>query len=145
MGYASATTDAVTYGLVGSAYGLNITQAQIQANLDAASAWADTCLRGRYKLPLLQPYDPALVRAVVHIARYEILALRGFDEENAADKNVVDSNTRAIEFLNAIQRQEKHLAAVESGSASPGIVNPTVTSSSTICFNTTRTAPNRGL
>jgi phage gp36-like protein len=139
MGYATLA-DATTYGLVPSAYGLNITTAQIQSNLDAASAWADTCLRGRYKpCPLLPPFDPALVRAVVHIARYEILSLRGFVE----DKNVIDSRDAAVVFLNEVERQSKHLA-VAADAVTPSLPSPLVTSSSTISFNTTTTSSNRG-
>lgn len=107
-------TDATTYGLVPSAYGLNITTAQIQANLDARSDWADTRLGGRYSLPILAPYPAALVRAVVHMARYDLLSLRGFDESNAADKNVVDACKAAEKLLDDVLRQQAHLNVIES-------------------------------
>lgn len=107
-------TDAVTFGLVPSAYGLNITAPQIQANLDAASDEADDFMGARYSLPLLPPVPLSIVRGVVHIARYHVLALRGFDESNPADQNVVKMYEAARKFFGEIRNQSLHPKVVES-------------------------------
>jgi hypothetical protein len=110
--YASLT-DAENFGLIPGAFGLNITAGQIQANLDARSDWADTRMAARYSMPILAPYPASLVMAVVHMARYDILALRGFDEANAADKIVIQSFERAEKLLNDVQRQQAHFVGIK--------------------------------
>jgi phage gp36-like protein len=107
-------TDATNFGLVPGAYGLNITASQIQANLDAASDEADDFMGARYSLPLLPPIPLSIVRGVVHIARYHILALRGFDEANPADQNVVKMYEAARKFFGEVRNQSMHPKVVES-------------------------------
>lgn len=111
--YASLT-DATTYGLVSSALGLNLTAAQIQANLDANSDVADGYMGARYSLPLLAPIPLAIVRGVVHMARYDLLSLRGFDETNASDKNVINTRNEAIKMFEMIRNQAFHPHVIES-------------------------------
>jgi phage gp36-like protein len=106
--------DAETFGLLPGALGLNITVAQIQSNLDAASDEADDFMGARYSLPLLPPIPLSIVRGVVHIARYHILALRGFDETNAADQNVIKMYEAARKFFGEIRNQSMHPNVVES-------------------------------
>jgi hypothetical protein len=131
--YASLT-DAETFGLVASAYGLSITSAQIQSNLDASSGWAAGMISGRYSMPILPPYPLPLVQAVVHMARYNILAVRGFDENNPADKNVVAANATAREWLLNVRRQAADIDGViespaPTSQAQPQYADPLIVSS----------------
>lgn len=126
-------TDATTYGLVPSALGLNVTGAQIQENLDARSDWADTRLSGRYSMPILAPYPKALVMAVVHMSRYDLLSLRGFDETNASDRNVIAQAKAAEKLLDDVLRQQAHFAGIiesprPTSAAQPQYAAPLVTS-----------------
>ena len=144
MGYATLT-DAASYGFRAEQYGLNITAAQIQSGLDSASAWADTRLRGRYSMPLLAPFDPALVEAVVHIARRRILAVRGFDESTAAGREVVATYDLAAKLLDDVRNQAAHLAVTESpaptSEPTPQYAAPLLVSSSLIGFGPTGQPP----
>lgn len=126
-------TDATTFGLVPSAYGLDITEAQIQANLDAASDECDTlALASRYSLPILPPYPMRLVQSVVHRARYNILAIRGFDENNASDRNILTANAAVEKLWHDVARQAAHFAVRESPAptslADPQYADPLVVS-----------------
>lgn len=129
MGYA-VLADLYTYGVVSTAFG-QLTDPQKQAALDGASAYADSKMRGRYSLPLQTPYDPQIVRAVVHLAACDLLELRGFDPENPGDQAAYNRKLLAIRFFDDVQRQAAHPNVIESKSPSPAIANPTVLSSST--------------
>src|SRR5262252_7544622 len=129
MGYATLS-DLSTYGVVSTAFG-QLTNPQLQAALDAASAYADSKMRGRYALPLQTPIDIAIVRAVVHIAACDLLELRGFDPSNPGDQAAYNRKLLAIKYFDDVQRQAAHPAVVEALSPSPAIPNPLVLSSST--------------
>ncbi|HXN32647.1 MAG TPA: phage protein Gp36 family protein, partial [Polyangiaceae bacterium] len=62
----------------------NLSNAQLQAECDAASTLADSYLRGRYALPLLT-FDIELSMQVAYVAAYNILASRGYNPEAGAD------------------------------------------------------------
>lgn len=131
MGYATLN-DAVTYGFVGGSFGLDILPADVQAALDSASAWCDTRMRARYSMPLLPPFDVALVEAVVHIARRRLLATRGFDESTGAGREVVSTYDLAVKLMDDVRNQAAHFNVNESpaptSAAEPQYAAPLVVS-----------------
>jgi phage gp36-like protein len=60
----------------------------VDDHLTAASGVIDSHLRGRYKLPLAEPYPQEIITACCCIAAYTVLVVRGFDPTRAADMNV---------------------------------------------------------
>ncbi|SRR6266568_5443920 len=99
-----------------------------QAALDAASGLADSYMRGRYRLPLLTWNDPALKKAVVSIAYYDMLTTRGYNPQSGSDANVVNRNIEAIAWLVKVQKQEAHPNVTPSADQSPGYDAPRVLS-----------------
>lgn len=133
MGYATQQ-DAVDEGLVPSALGLDVTPAQVQKALDAASAHADFYLRSRYgyqNIPIPAPYDPALVRAVVHYATGDLLYRRGFDVTNPTDVAVKIRFEAAEKFFRDIGEGKGALnvaAAQNPAAQAPPVAQPLVLS-----------------
>lgn len=99
-----------------------------QAALDAASGVADSYMRGRYRLPLLTWDDPALKKAIVAIAFYDMLSTRGFNPQSGSDRNVADRNVDAIAWLVRVQKQEAHPNVTPAADQSPGYDAPRVLS-----------------
>jgi hypothetical protein len=112
MGYATLT-DMANFGFGPTAFG-QITTIQVQAQLDSASAWATSKLAARYSMPLLPPFDVTIVQAVVQIAAYQCLCLRGFDPQNPGDSAARDLWIAAREFFDAVERQHAHPLVNES-------------------------------
>lgn len=134
MGYATQQ-DAVDYGLVPSALGLDVTPAQVQKALDTRSAYADGKMRARYgyqNVPLPAPYDPSIVQAVVHLATFDLLSRRGFDQANPNDVAVKIRYDAAVKFFDDVERQTQHpnvaIAAAPSTASAPPVAQPFVTS-----------------
>lgn len=49
------------------------------------SAKVDTYLRGRYTVPLANPYPKEIVKAVCVLAAWDLLSVRGFDPNSESD------------------------------------------------------------
>lgn len=60
----------------------------VDDHLTAASGVVDSYLRGRYRLPLAEPYPQEIITATCVIAAWSILNVRGFDPSAASDVNV---------------------------------------------------------
>lgn len=112
MGYATLA-DMTNYGFPPSSFG-QLTQPQVQAQLDAASNWATSKMAARYSMPLLPPFDTSIVQAVVQIAAYQCMVLRGFDPQNPGDTAARDLWIAAREFFDAVERQHAHPLVNES-------------------------------
>ncbi len=130
MGYATLA-DMANYGLVSTSLG-QLSNPQIQAQLDAASAYANSKMAARYSLPLLAPIDVAIVQAVVQIAAYQCLCLRGFDPNNPGDSAARDLWLAARKYFDDVERQSAHPLVVESArptqQGQPQYAAPLVTS-----------------
>jgi hypothetical protein len=128
VGYATIT-DLQNYGLVGTAFG-QLSTVQIQAQLDAASAWANSKMAARYSLPLLAPFDISIVKAVVDIAAFELLKLRGFDPQNPGDAAAYAAWEAGRKFFDDVERQHAHPLVNESprptNQAQPQYASPLV-------------------
>jgi phage gp36-like protein len=129
MGYASLS-DMANFGFPPSAFG-QLSTVQIQAQLDSASAYANSKMAARYGMPLLPPFDVSIVQAVVQIAAYQCLVLRGFDPQNPGDSAARDLWIAAREFFDAVERQHAHPLVNESAQtnqAQPSYAAPMVSS-----------------
>lgn len=110
----------------------NISNAQLQAELDAASTVADSYLRGRYPNGIAS-FDIDLSLNVCYLAAYSIMSARGYNPEAGADSIYRDRWMAATEWLKGVQRQSIH----------PNITpNPTGTSLGT--FPVVNTMQQRG-
>ena len=121
----------LAYGLPSEAV-QNLSNAQLQAECDAASTLADSYLRGRYALPLVS-FDIELSMQVAYVASYNILASRGYNPEGGADSIYKDRWLMAIQWLQGVQRQAIH----------PNIT-PQPTGDSVLTFPQVNTACERG-
>ena len=110
-GYATLA-DMQNFGVVSTAFG-QLNTVQIQAQLDSASAYANAKMAARYSMPLLA-WDVSITQAVVQIAAYQIMVLRGFDPSNPGDASARDLWMAAREFFDAVERQHAHPLVTES-------------------------------
>lgn len=78
-------TDLTTIGLTAGAL-TNFTSPQLDGALMRASAVADSYLQSRYDLPL-SSWGKDLARCVAIIAAYDLLSVRGYNPNAAADVN----------------------------------------------------------
>lgn len=103
----------------------NISNAQLQAECDAASTLADSYLRGRYNLPLVT-FDIELSMNVAYVAAYNILASRGYNPEAGADSIYKDRWLSAIDWFRGVQRQAIHPNVQDSSTGGPAHPFPQV-------------------
>lgn len=94
-------TDLATYGLMSPAM-VSIDTATILAHLSAASDLLDSYLGSRYDLPL-QSWGPVIVQKVSELAAESILAIRGYDPNDAGDMTTMIRGKAAKEWLKGIQ------------------------------------------
>ena len=85
----------------------NISNATLQAELDAASTVADSYLRGRYPNGIAT-WDVDLSINVCYLAAYSILAARGYNPEQGADSTYYDRWKAATKWFEGVQRQSIH-------------------------------------
>lgn len=83
-----------------------------------ASGEADTYLRAQHSLPLIAPYDPALVRHVCWLAMWSVMSYRGLNVEAGSNTLFADNQKAAIRWLTSVARGEVSLA-LTADSASP--------------------------
>jgi phage gp36-like protein len=124
MSQYATTTDLVTYAIKAEALtGISTTMQNLA--LVAASAEADSYLKGRYALPLLA-WDAALSNAVARIAAYMLIKTRGFNPQSAADINFRLGYEDAIRWLRDVERQNAHPDLTPSPSQVPTYNAPQV-------------------
>ena len=70
-----------------------------EAALDAASALVESYIRGRFDLPLADPYSLDIVTAVTDIAAYTLMKKRGFAPDTEDAKQFEGAYSRAVAWL----------------------------------------------
>jgi len=118
--------DLQNYGLIPEAMQAQA-NAQLTAQLIAASTVADTYLRGRYNLPLLS-YDVDLTMYVCWIAAYLFMSTRGYNPEGGADSIYRDRYDDAVAWLKGVERQAIHPNVQPSPTGDPTYTFPQVQS-----------------
>jgi phage gp36-like protein len=76
---------------------------------DAAQGTIDSYLRGRYRLPLVEPYPPEVVEAECKLAAYSFISVRGFDPTEGANQNVVTRYREAMAWLKLLSAGKVNL------------------------------------
>ena len=103
MGQLYATlADLANLGVVSTAFG-QLTNPQVQAQLQAASDFASSKMAARYSLPLTA-WDTSITQAVAQIAAYQCMCLRGFDPQNGGDQRgprLVDRCARVLRCVSS--------------------------------------------
>ena len=136
----AVVSDLPRLGIPTTAFG-TLTTVAIQAELDAAGAWINSRIRGRYKLPLLA-WDDEIRRIEVRVAVYNAMSLRGYNPTAGADVELRRGYEDAERWCDGVQRRAIHPDVTESASDS-ALVQPFVITSSVVDMNG-RTATNRG-
>lgn len=141
--------DLTNLGLQGAALG-NLTQAQINAELQAASDLADSYFRARWgtaAVPLAK-WDSTVTLAVAKIGALYVLRVRGFDPRSTADQRFQKAHDEAIAWLGQVQRQQAHpgVTLANEGTANPPgrLQQPFLVSSSVTDLASGARKPNRG-
>ena len=136
----AVVSDLPRLGIPTTAFG-TLTTVAIQAELDAAGAWINSRIRGRYKLPLLA-WDDEIRRIEVRVAVYNAMSLRGYNPTAGADVELRRGYEDAERWCDGVQRRAIHPDVTESASDS-ALAQPFVITSSVVDMNG-RTATNRG-
>jgi hypothetical protein len=111
MGYATLT-DMQNFGVPAGAFG-QLSNVQIQAQLDFASGQFDSAGRARYSFPLVSvPIE--VIGHIVSYAAFRCMVLRGWDPNNPGDVAMRDLWIAADEYFKRVQRGWEHPAVVES-------------------------------
>lgn len=101
------------------------TSVQDQALLDA-SAEAANYIPDQATLPLVEPYDPALVRHVCWLAAWQIMSYRGMNVEAGSNDLYRINRDAAISWLTKVARREITLTSAGSpvkGTGAPRVVS----------------------
>jgi phage gp36-like protein len=96
-----------------------VTNADIQAALVEASAFADQLLSLRYELPLTA-WTNDLKRAVCHIAAYDLMVGRGFNPQaGSSDEHLRLRYEDAVRMLKMVSQGNANLIGVVDSSSPP--------------------------
>lgn len=125
----AVVSDIPRLGIPATAFG-TLTTAAIQAELDAAGAWINSRIRGRYHLPLVA-WDDEIRRVEVRVAVYNAMALRGFNPTAGADIELRRGYEDAERWCDGVQRRAIHPEVTESAS-DPNLAQPVVLTSSVV-------------
>lgn len=136
MSQYATPTDVFTFALPPKALPADVTPTQQNEACIAASAEADSHMRGRYSLPILGSlgggvgvFDPALVKNVAYIAAHILMTRRGFAALAGSPDDAINRNyDAAIAFFSGVQRQNIHLDVIETAATSPNYQLPQVRS-----------------
>jgi phage gp36-like protein len=91
----------------------NVPMANLTAELEAASRYADSKMRARYSLPLLA-WDSSVTMHVCRIAAYNILVTRGYNPEAGADVAITQRYEQSLEWFDGVERQRTHPNVTET-------------------------------
>jgi hypothetical protein len=119
---------------------------QVAACLKEAADEADGHFRGRWgytAVPLLA-WDSAVTGATARLAAFKIVCVAGINPDSQDYKLARQMFADAMEFFNAVQRQQMHPNVTLASGALPGQQQPNVVSFSVVNLATGGTAPNRG-
>jgi phage gp36-like protein len=103
----------------------NVPMANLIAELEAASRYADSKMRARYSLPLLA-WDTTITMHVCRIAAYNILVTRGYNPEAGADVAITQRHQEALEFFDGVERQRTHPNVTQTANPSQPVDLPQV-------------------
>lgn len=112
MAYATLT-DLTNCGLPAAALA-SLSNDVKTAALEDFSAEADTYIGDKYQLPLGTPYDRTLVRAVCHLAAWDLLTIRGYNPSDPTDAVVAGRAQLAREWLVRVANGQARLNVVQS-------------------------------
>lgn len=137
-------SDLTTYGLPATALQSPNLPVQVVNNvLASVSNQMDSYFRGRYSLPLIE-WGVEVTDCCCKIAAYELLSVRGYNPAAAADVNIRDRYTDALDWLNKVQRQAVHPNVTPQPNQTPQFNQPFVTSFSVVSTATGQKARQRG-
>jgi len=111
-GYATLA-DLASCGLPAAALA-TLSSGDKQAALDDNSALADTYIGDKYQLPLVAPYDRALVRMVCYLAAWDLLGLRGYNPSDPTDQVVQYRADVAMKFLVRVAEGQARLNVTQT-------------------------------
>ena len=119
--------DIARYGVNGAALA-GIPSQDITDVCLAVSEEADAAFRSRYNLPLLD-WGTDVRSQLARIAAYELLVVRGFNPELAADQNLLARADAARAWLRGVARQEMQPNVTASPPQVPAYDEPRITTS----------------
>ena len=125
---------------------VQLTADQMTECTNAASDQCDTFFRGRWgydAVPLLV-WDFAVRLASARIAAFLMINVRGYKADSSADKNIKSGYDMAIEWLDQVQRQQKHPLVTLANNTSVGGAQPICSTFSVVDLSTGATGTNRG-
>lgn len=96
-----------------------VSDATINAYLEATSSVADDYLRAGYDLPLAAPYPLSLKRAVCHIAAFDYMSSIGYSPESGNDTVIEDRAEMAMKWLRDIGSGKAQLEGITD--ETPGV------------------------
>ncbi len=96
---------------------------QLQRVLDNTSSYVLGSVGDKIQLPLVPPYDPAIVWAVVQIACWRLMRRRGFNPDDPGDKAVYLDYQNAENWLRDVRNGKIRL---EQRGANPESLQPSV-------------------
>jgi phage gp36-like protein len=143
MAYASQA-DLLQVGFPQAAVGV-LSVAQIAAALQSASDYADGFFRARWgaaSVPLLT-WDSSVTDAVVKIAAFRLLKVRGFNPQSPQDAQFKADHDDAIDWLNKVQRQQAHPLVTLAAHAAPPVA-PLLITGSVVNLSSGAMSKNRG-
>lgn len=120
----ATTSDLARYVPAGALASVS-TAVQEQALTDA-SAEAMNYLPDQATVPLVAPFDPALVRHVCWLAMWQVMSFRGLNVESGANDLFMRNRDAAISWLTKVARREITLNS--SGAPVAGRGGPRVSS-----------------
>jgi len=95
--------DLTSYGLQSTAPLGSVTPTQQQKAIDAANSLADGYLGARFKLPLTA-WGIDLTEAVIAVARFKLLVVRGFNPEGKNAEAIVEAKNDALRWFENVSR-----------------------------------------
>lgn len=87
----------------------NVENGTIDDILIAASGFVDSHLRGRYSLPLQNPFPPEIATATVDIGALRVLRRRGYNPDEF-DESWKEAHDAAVTWLKDVAAGRVHLA-----------------------------------
>lgn len=117
-----------TFGINPEAYPDSFDDTLKTSVLEMVSAEIDTYIAVAYALPLVAPYDLAIVKACCTIASYYLLVRRGFNPNNSNDQLLYENYKLTIDWLQNLARG-RYLISNKSNSSKNLLNKPKVITS----------------
>jgi Protein of unknown function (DUF1320) len=144
MAYAT-TEDLQAVGLKPTSLG-TLTPAQVSANLQSASDFADSFFRARwgtFAVPLVA-WDSQVTKAVAKISAFDLMVMRGLRADSTDWTVYRTGYDDAVAWLDKVQRQQAHPLVTLAASNLPGRVQPNINTASVVNLANGCTARRRG-